>query len=225
MIRLNIIDRKLMALGELGMTWWKAWPLWVTIASIMVPEFVPYLLLEDRILRLGVVYQILGWSSVTYGFLSKLKFAKRNVFQQIWLWFKEMFWNLRVLIYKPKPNYRNMQAFAHGDAGMATGIIRGKRDYSQLPVEEQVKVMWEEQRKLEERIDAVDAIHRASAAKLEKMIEDKAKEVIARMDESREDLNDFLVGDYKWEIAGLMVTLVGIVYGSLPKDIFALFAR
>jgi hypothetical protein len=129
----------------------------------------------------------------------------------------------RIFVVGVKKKTVNIHAHMSGRAGLTASVSRARFDYSNLPMEEQMKQMWADQRKLEDRIDQVDKVHRDSAAKLEKMINDTAIALTAKIQESREHLNRFLADDYKWEFLGLMVTFVGIVYGSLPKVVAGWF--
>jgi hypothetical protein len=68
MIRENIIDRKLSALGDLVMVLVKAWPLWIMGLCAVVPIADPWLRTEEVIMKIGVFYQTCypepGWPVV-----------------------------------------------------------------------------------------------------------------------------------------------------------------
>ena len=222
---LAFVERKIEDLGNLGLTIWKIWPFWVTLALAATPLLFPWFRTEDRILRLGVAFQICGWLVVAFGLVGKLLFAERDPFNMVLRWLIEMRAGFRALIFGRTSRVVNIHGSIHAKSGMTLSVIRGKRDYSNLPLEDQVKGLWSEIQVLVDRLDAVDKNHRDAYARLEEMLIKAKDELAAKVAESRAHIREFLVEDFKLELLGLLMTLVGIIYGSLQEDVVSWLPR
>jgi hypothetical protein len=216
-MRTTIIDRKLGALGNFALALWKGWPLWITLLCVLVPYLLSELRKEDSILILGVGYQLIGLLSILFGINSKLAFANRLSLEMVRNWIKEVLYALRVLFIGHKPIYGNMSSTCGSDTSIGIGVMRGRVDYSKLPLEAQVTALWKEHYQLEDRLDKVDAIHRDSARNLERKIEEQKNDLVSKIRAEREELNRFLSEDYKYELAGVLVMTIGMIFSSLPK--------
>lgn len=225
MIQENIIDRKLMALGEIGMTLGKAWPLWIVLGCILFPSFFPWKLDEKNVTRLGVVYEAFGIFAVAYGIASKMGFAEQNLPKKVWVWFRELFANMKLLVVGPKRAYANLHTSGRGNTYVTANVLRAEFKLPELTLEEQVKALAIALNDLKNLMTEVEKNAREKAATLERMIEAHGKEMTVKVNEAYKSFKSALADDYKLEFVGLFVTLVGMVYNSIPKDIIKLFGR
>lgn len=213
------------AIKAIGMTLWKAWPILLILICFFIPKYVPCLLYEIPLTRLGVVYETLGILGVAVGIASKMEVGGHKLWMKILGWFKELWGNIRYLIMGPKVVNISGHASGRGNAKASASVLRAEYKMPEVSVEERLMALEAEIDATKKLITEVEKNAREKIAALEQKIDNQGKEIVEEVKKAHKDLRSAIADDYKAEFAGLFVTLIGMVFNSIPNDIIWLFTR
>lgn len=217
---------KFYALKAIGQTLWKAWPLWLLIACAFIPNWFPWFLVEEheeRLTRLGVFYEFMGIVGVAWGIATKMQVGGHYLSKNVLAWLKELRGNIQYLIMGPKKAFANMHATARGNSTVMASVLRGEFTFPEVSLEEKVKILTEAVNGLKKLVTEVEKNAREKIAALEKKVDEQSKAMSEEVKKAHQEFRSALAGDYKLEFAGLFVTLLGMIYNSIPKDIIHIF--
>jgi hypothetical protein len=195
---------------QAGATFW----IWLSVTGIIliVFRFVPGEL-PDRVRWAGALFELLGVSAVVIGInRARRSFGRPSVLQGVWLWLGDFHF---IFFHRPLRTISVSAGMAMGSTlGVATAIGRAPKSIEEriAQIERQISELQTNLGNVEQKVDRQTRELRAELDK-EAAARQAADQSVSKK------LEEGMVGDSDFELAGVSYLYLGLIMVDLPAEV------